>query len=183
MTIVVPADGLQTAQAILAVHEHNGPVFVRLGRGDEHVPVYRMGNDFRLGRAITVREGSDITIISNGPILARALEAAGVLEKEGISCRVLDMHTVKPIDRDAIVKAVVETKGILTAEDHSIIGGLGSAVSEVLAEEGAGIKLIRLGYNDTFPPIGTAQEILAMCDLDGLGIAASVRKLLHKERS
>ena len=182
MTIVVPADGVETIQALWAAYEHNGPVFLRIGRGDEHVPVYQEASDFELGRAITLREGTDLTIVSNGVVLAGSLVAARILEEKGISCTVLNMHTVKPVDRDAVVRAARNTKGIITAEDHSIIGGLGTAIAEVIAEENLRIRFVRKGFNDTFPSIGTAEEILSMYGLDAHGITKTGKELFDQIR-
>ena len=182
MTIVVPADGVETIQALVAAHEHNGPVFIRIGRGDEHVLVCQEPSEFELGHAITLREGTDLTLVSNGVTLAGCIEAAQMLENMGISCTVLNMHTVKPLDRDAIVSAAKNTMGIVTVEDHSIIGGLGTAIAEVIAEENLRIRFVRKGFNDTFPSIGTAEEILSMYGLDAHGITKTGKELFDQIR-
>ncbi len=149
MTVLVPCDPIETGLAIQAAYEHPGPVYVRLGKNGEpnlHTQKY----DFKIGRAVVMREGTDATLIVAGPIAHLGLKAAENLSKQGIQVRVTNMHSIKPIDAEAVVQAANETKAILTLEEHNIIGGLGSAVAEVLAEEAVGVPFKRLGIRDTF---------------------------------
>ena len=134
MTVLNPSDGVSAKKAVEAAVAMDGPVYVRLGRAA--VPfVYDEDMDFEIGKGLTVKEGSDVTIIATGIMVNEAIQAAEKLEAEGISARIIDIHTIKPIDEEIIIKAAKETKGIVTAEEHSVIGGLGSAVAEVLEEK------------------------------------------------
>ena len=138
MTVIVPADGIETANAVrAAIEEHQGPVYIRIGRGFE--PPYYETDDygFEIGKAVKLREGTDITIIATGVTVLQAVEAADFLkENDGISVEVINMHTIKPIDRQAVLDAVNNSRRILTVEEHNIMGGLGSAVAEVIVESG-----------------------------------------------
>jgi transketolase len=156
-TVLVPCDPLETKQATVLAHQTEGPVYVRLIR---HAIKNILPADYRmeLGKAAVLRGGNDVTIISCGIMVERAVSAAALLEQRGISARVLNMSTIKPFDGDSVIKAAEETAGIVTAEDHSIIGGLGSAVAEVLAEAGIG-RLRRIGIPDCFG------ESCLFCDL------------------
>lgn len=136
MVVIAPADALETRLAVKAAVDHQGPVYIRLGRGE--APVIYKELDYEIGKAMTLGEGKDITLIATGIMVGRALQAAKKLKELNVDARVIDMHTVKPIDKQAILKAAEETKGIITLEDHSIIGGLGSTVAEVVAEYGGG---------------------------------------------
>jgi transketolase len=129
--------------------EHDGPVYYRCGYKDEP-PIHEGDIDFRIGRALKVCDGKDITLIGTGTITHRVLQAALLLKKEGVEARVLSMHTVKPIDRDSIVDAASDTGAIVTIEEHNVVGGLGSAVAEVLCEEGAFVSFRRVGLPDTY---------------------------------
>lgn len=180
MVVLCPSDGIEAKAAIFAAAEHHGPVYIRLGR--LAVPVVYDENDFKyeIGKAITVREGSDVTIIAAGIMVYRAIEAADSLKNEGISVRVLDMHTIKPIDREAVIKAAKETGAIITAEEHSIIGGLGSAVAEVVCEE-APVRLKRVGVNDMFGQSGQPEELMKLYGLTSERLAAEVKDILTKK--
>ncbi|MBC8499152.1 MAG: hypothetical protein H8D39_01295, partial [Candidatus Atribacteria bacterium] len=134
MIVISPADPLETQEAIRAVVKHKGPVYVRLTLATEPLN-YEKVNQYEIGKARLMRDGSDVGIIAAGELVGQALKAASQLESEGVSCRVINMHTIKPIDKEAIKKAVEENKAIITIEEHSIIGGLGSGVAEVIAEE------------------------------------------------
>lgn len=180
MTVLCPSDGVQTRAAILAAAEHQGPVYIRLGR--LAIPViYNEANfKYEIGKAITVREGSDATIIATGIMVYRAMEAADSLKDEGISVRVLDMHTIKPIDKEAVVKAAKETGAIITAEEHNIIGGLGSAVAEVVCEE-APVRLKRVGVNDIFGQSGKPEELMELYGLTSKRLMSEVKDILTKK--
>lgn len=133
MMVVSVSDAVQTEKAVFAIAEHDGPVYLRLSRAPAPV-IYQEDMEFVLGKGITVREGSDVSIIATGTVLHKALEAAQLLEKEGISAAVIDIHTIKPIDKELIIATAQKTGAVVTVEEHSIYGGLGSAVCEVLAE-------------------------------------------------
>ncbi len=163
MVILNPADANEAKQAVFAAAEINGPVYMRFGR--LAVPVITdEGEPFVIGKAKTLRDGSDVTIIATGLMVNEALIAADTLAAEGIHARVLNMATIKPIDREAIIAAAKETGVIVTAEEHSIIGGLGSAVSEVVCET-MPVPVIRVGVNDTFGKSGPAKELLKLYGL------------------
>lgn len=158
MTVIVPADGVEAKKAIHAIAAVEGPFYVRLGRSA--VPVINDDNyEFVIGKGVTLREGKDVTIIATGIMVSQALEAREELLKKGIEARVINIHTIKPIDEDIIVKAAKETKGIVTVEEHNIIGGLGSAVAEVVAEK-APAYIKRVGIKDTFGESGKPEELL-----------------------
>lgn len=150
MNIICPVDPIETSKAVKASMDVNGPVYIRIGRNNEPV-LHEKDYTFKMGESVLMCEGHDVTIIGSGTILKNALDAAAALKHENISVRVINMHTIKPIDRKRIIESARETKVILTIEEHSIIGGLGSAVAEVLAEEACGVvKFKRLGLNDVY---------------------------------
>jgi transketolase len=157
MTVLVPCDPLETRKAVRAAFEHPGPVYIRLGKNGEP-SLYHNEFEYQIGRAVLMREGTDATIVVSGPVARLALEVAELLARIGISIRILDMHSIKPMDQEAILKAVQETKAIVTIEEHNIIGGLGSAVAEVIAESGIGISFKRIGIKDTFCHGAGSQE-------------------------
>lgn len=148
MTVVCPSDNTVTEKALRAIAGHRGPLYMRLGRYGA-APVHDKDVEFALGKMIKVREGDDITIIATGRMVEIALQAAEKLHEKGIEARLLDCHTVKPIDKQAIIHAARDTGGIVTCEDHNIVGGLGSAVSEVLCEH-VPVRMKRIGVRDTF---------------------------------
>ena len=175
LTVIVPADPQETSQAIRAAYEHVGPVFVRTSRmpvPDVHGPDYR----FRIGRAALLRSGNDVALIANGVMVSRALEAAETLAAEGIAARVLNMATVSPIDREAIAVAARETRGIVTAEEHIVRGGLGGAVAEVVVTEHP-VPMRILGFPG-FAPTGSIDFLLEWAGLTAEGIAAAARELV-----
>ena len=158
MTVICPSDDVETKYLIEEISKTKGPVYVRLARLATPV-IYEENQKFEIGKAIQIGEGTDATVFATGVVVAEAIKAKEALEKEGIHIRVVDMHTIKPIDRDIIVKSAKETKKLISIEDHSIIGGLGSAIAEVLTEEYP-CKLIRMGIKDTFGKSGNAVELL-----------------------
>jgi transketolase len=176
MTVIVPGDAREMRQAAEAAISGDGPVYVRAGAGDAE-DVYTDQHVFRLGKATTLREGRDATIISTGALMYEAVCAADELATEGRSVRVLQMATVKPIDREAILKAAAETKGIVTVEEHSVIGGLGGAVCEVVAQAGAG-RVKVLGIQDHFCGVGTGAYLLSQEGLTVEKLVEAVRELL-----
>lgn len=177
MTVVAPGDPLQMTQFIQQAYEIPGPVYIRLGRGDDPV-IYGADQKIEIGRAITAREGNDATIIACGTIMNEALWAAERLAEDGISARVIDMHTLRPLDVAAVVMAAEETGVIITAEDHTIVNGLGSAVAEVIADHGLGTKLTRLGVPDVFGLVGAPAELYHHYGFDAEGIASAVNSAL-----
>ncbi len=181
MTVVIPADGFETAKAVRACIDIDGPFYMRVGRGFE-APMHDDENfDFQIGKALKLHEGGDITIIVCGTPTLQALEAAKELEAEGISVRVLNMHTIKPIDTEAIITAIMDTRRILTVEEHNTMGGLGDAVAAVIAESGKGCSFTKLGIPDEFSVIGYPDDLYARYKLDSTGIAETVRELMGRE--
>jgi transketolase len=175
LVVIVPADPTETAQAIRAVYAYEGPVFVRTSRIG--VPIVH-DNDyqFRIGAAAQLRDGHDVTVIANGVMVAGALEAADALAVEGIQTRVLNMATVSPIDRKAIVSAARETKGIVTVEEHIVRGGLGSAVAEVVVQERP-VPMRILGFAG-FCPTGSPAFLFEQAGLTPEGISAAAREVV-----
>lgn len=179
--VIVPTDGYEAANAVRAAYDIPGPVYIRINRGFDRLVYDNADYGFEFGKAHTMVEGTDITIIACGACVYQAVEAASVLRSDGIKARVLNMHTIKPIDREAILRAVEETRRIVTVEDHSIVGGLGSAVAEVVAESGKACAFTRLGIPDCFSMIGLHEDIMAFYKIDTNGIVENVRLLLNKE--
>jgi transketolase len=159
MTVINPSDAVETEAAILAVAEYNGPCYVRLGRLAVSVINDANNYKFEIGKGVTLAQGNDVTIIATGIMVELALEAKEILSKEGINARVINIHTIKPIDKDLLINAAKETKAIVTAEEHSIIGGLGSAVAEVVTEE-CPVPVLKVGIKDTFGESGKPDELL-----------------------
>ena len=158
MTVISTSDDVQTKWAVEAISKINGPVYLRLCILDTPL-IYEKNKTFELGKAVQIGEGTDATVFATGIVVAEALLAKKELEKQGINIRVIDIHTVKPIDREMIVKCANETNKLISIEDHSIIGGLGSSIVEVLSEE-CPKKLIRMGIKDEFGKSGKARELL-----------------------
>lgn len=177
MIVINPADDVETKAAIKAIAEYNGPCYVRLGR----MPVDEINNidnyEFKIGKGVTISEGKDVTIIGTGIMVEAALEAREILSKDGINARVINIHTIKPIDNELIIKAAKETGAIVTAEEHSIIGGLGSAVSEVLCEEYP-VPVLKVGVRDVFGESGQPAELLKKYGLTAMDIVTKVKKAI-----
>lgn len=180
MVCIVPSDADQCRKAIRATEGIAGPVNIRVTRGKEPQVYTNTDYDFVVGKAVEAVPGDDITIIACGVVVSLAVSAANGLAKEGISVRVLDMHTIQPLDEEAIVKAAKETGAIITVEDHLDIGGLNGAVSEVLAKNGLGVKYKALGLprNEGFPHLGDMWELYEHYGFSPEGIKETVRKLL-----
>ena len=182
LTVIVPADGFETANAVNAAYENVGPYYIRINRGFDRVLYDKQDYGFEVGKAVEVHTGTDITVIACGSCVFQAREAANFLENsDGLKVRVLNMHTIKPIDKEAILKAVMDTRRIITVEDHSVIGGLGSAVAEVMAEAGKGCAFKRLGHQDKFAPIGLHEDIMSEVGIDANGIIAAVREVMQAD--
>ena len=180
MVIINPADDVEAKAAVHAAAAHEGPVYMRFGR----LAVPRVNSEdykFELGKGVELKEGKDVTIVATGLMVSEALIAAETLKEEGIDARVINIHTIKPIDKDILVKAAKETGAIVTAEEHSIIGGLGSAVTEVLAEEYP-VPVVRLGVNDTFGKSGPALELLKIFGLDAANIVEKAKKAVSLKK-
>ncbi len=180
MTVVVPADARQTCQAVEAVARYAGPVYMRLGR--PKVPqVIPPALPFELGKAQVLREGGDLAFVATGIMVGIAWQAAEMLAQEGLQATVLNMHTIKPLDQELLGEVARKTGAIVTAEEHSIIGGLGGAVAEVLAEDYP-VPLIRVGVKDTFGESGSPQALLQKYGLTAESLAAAGKAVLQKKR-
>ena len=172
MVVVEPVDGLETEEVVKFAIEHNGPMYIRIGR-DAMPSIVPANYKFQLGKSVTIKDGSDIAIISCGAIFDEVLSTALLLKKEGIRARIINMSSIKPIDEEAIIKAAKETYKIVTVENHNIIGGLGSAVAEVLSEKYP-VKLKRIGMRDIFGKSGTNEEMKKKFRLRAEDIAEEV---------
>jgi transketolase len=178
LAVCAPADAVSLAAALRATATHPGPVYLRIGRGREP-QVYEAGElDFRLGRAVAHGEGSDLTVLATGSLVHPSLKAATALREQGYSVGVLDVHTVKPLDVDAVLGAARSSRALMTVEEHNVLGGLGGAVAEVLAEAGATTRLHRHGIRDEFALIGPPTQLYRHYRLDAEGIAQEALRLI-----
>lgn len=181
MVVIAPADARETAKAVEAVLEWDGPCYIRIGRGFEP-PLHKdLDFDFEIGKAIELSDGHDVTVIACGVTVLHAMEAAARAGANGVSVRVLDMHTIKPIDEAAVLKAVADTRRIITAEDHSVVGGLGSAVADVIAKSGKGCAFRKLGYQDEFSIVGYPEDLLHHYKIDADGILEAIAEVVRAE--
>ncbi|HZH61942.1 MAG TPA: transketolase family protein [Metabacillus sp.] len=180
MTVIVPADSHEAYEATKASAEIEGPVYLRLGRTPVPI-VTKETEEFKVGKARKLRDGKDVTLIACGIMVEMALTASEVLAKEGIDAAVINMHTIKPIDQDIIIEQAEKTGCIVTAEEHSIIGGLGGAVSEVLTEY-CPVPLIRVGTNDTFGESGSPQELLEKYGLTSHNIVEAAKNSISRKK-
>lgn len=180
--VIVPADGMETANVVQAAYETPGPVYIRINRGFDQKVYDNTDYGFELGKAVKLREGTDLTIIACGSCVYQAIQAADILSSvDGIKARVLNMHTIKPIDRESIMEAAMETRRVITVEDHNIYGGLGSAVSEVICEGGKACTVRRLGIPDVYSIIGLHEDLMAYYKIDTNGILECARELMGKD--
>lgn len=181
MTVICPADDVETEAAIKAIAEFDGPCYVRLGR----LPVNTINDvnsyEFKLGKGVTLKEGNDVTIIATGIMVDTALEAREMLTSEGINARVINIHTLKPLDIELIVNAAKETNAIVTVEEHNIIGGLGSAVAEALCEE-CPVPVLKVGVNDVFGESGKPDELLKAYGLTAEAVVEKAKKSIALKR-
>ncbi len=176
MVVMVPCDAMETAKATAACMEHVGPAFIRLGRYP--VPnVYSEDYNFKIGKSVQLRDGKDLTIIASGHMVKPALDTAEGLAKKGVSARVLNVHTIKPLDREAIVKAAKETGAIVTAEEHNVLAGLGGAVAEVVVQE-CPVPMRMVGIEDAFCGVGPTDELFEKFGLTGHNIRQASEKVL-----
>ena len=176
MVVICPADDIEARQAVKAAYKYEGPVYLRFGR--LAVPVFH--NDdykFEIGKGVVLREGKDVTIVATGLCVSSALEAADMLAEDGIEAKVINIHTIKPIDSDLLVEAAKETGKVVTVEEHSVIGGLGGAVCEVLSEKYP-VPVKRIGVNDVYGESGPAVKLIEKYGLDGKGVYASVKEFV-----
>lgn len=179
MTVLCPADGPETSAAIRAAAAFEGPVYVRLGRSKVPV-VFDQGCDFAIGKGACVRDGKDMTFVTTGLMTALALDAARILEEAGVSARVVHLGTIKPLDADIVLKAARETGAIVTAEEHSVIGGLGGAVCETLCEAHP-VPLERVGMRDVFGQSGNGDELLAYYGLTAAGLVEAAQRVIKRK--
>ena len=174
MTVLSTSDDVQTKWAVKEISKINGPVYLRLSRLATPI-IYGENQKFEIGKAVQIGEGTDATIFATGVTVSEAIRAQEILENMGIKVRVVDIHTVKPIDKDMVIKCAKETKKLISVEDHNVIGGLGSAISEVLTEEYP-VKLVRMGINDTFGKSGKAIELMQYFGITAENIVEKVVK-------
>ena len=177
MVVINPSDDVEAKAAVRAAYEHDGPVYLRFGRLAVPVINDRPDYKFELGKGVVLREGKDVTIVATGLPVSECLEAAEKLAADGIDAKVINIHTIKPLDEELIIAAAKETGKVVTVEEHSVIGGLGSAVCDVLAEK-APTKVLKIGVNDTFGESGPAVELLKKYGLDTDGIYEKIRQFV-----
>ena len=181
MTVICPADATCTEWAVRAAAELNGPVYLRLGRLAAPA-VYEAGQEFTLGKGQLLRTGSDIAIFASGLMVSQALEAAELLAAEGVKAAVVDIHTIKPLDTELVCSLAERCGAVLTVEEHSIIGGLGSAVAETLMEAGISAAFQRVGMKDTFGQSGSPAALLKYYGLDAESIANQAKATLARKK-
>ncbi|MBI4745842.1 MAG: transketolase family protein, partial [Deltaproteobacteria bacterium] len=179
MTVIVPADGVETRKVIREIVRYKGPVYVRLSRGKSPV-VLDDSYSFEIGKGVVLKDGLDVSLIACGVMVAKALQAADTLGKEGVSARVINISSIKPIDADLIIRAARETGCVVTAEEHSIIGGLGGAVAEVLAEN-CPVPVKRVGIEDKFGTSGDPDLLMDLYGLTADNIAKAAREVIKKK--
>jgi transketolase len=181
MKVIVPADAVETAQAVTAAIKMKGPVYIRLGRS-EFPEIFDEDYQFKIGKAVPLRHGSDAVIFSAGIMVSRALEAASLLASEGIEVAVVNLSTIKPLDEETIIQMARKTGAVVTAEEHSIYGGLGSAVAEVLCENYP-VPLERVGIKDRFGESGSPEQLLEVCGLTAKNIVAAVGRVIERSQT
>lgn len=174
MVVINPADDVEAKAAVKAAYEHVGPVYLRFGRLAVPVINNEENYQFEIGKGIVLREGTDVSIFATGLEVAEAVEAAAMLEADGISAEVINIHTIKPLDEELVIASAMKTGKVVTVEEHSVIGGLGSAVCEVLCEK-APTKVLRIGVNDCYGESGPALELIKKYELDAEGIYKKVK--------
>ncbi len=180
MTVIVPCDAAQAADFVRLVAEHEGPVYLRINRGST-LPVHLPGSELSIGKGILRKEGGDLAIVATGSMVGRSLLAAQQLNTEGIQARVVEIHTIKPLDREILLQAAVETGALITAEEHARIGGLGSAVAELLVETNP-VPMERVGIRDAFCPTGrNVDDLLDFCGLSVADIVQAAKKVLTRK--
>lgn len=178
MTVIVPADHREAMAAVKAAAEINGPVYLRFGRCNTE-DIYDDSYNFKIGKGTQLVQGNDLTIVATGMMVQKAIEASKLLKEDGINARVINISTIKPIDEEILIKAAKETKGIITVEEHSIIGGLGDRVCSVVCAK-APTKVKKIGVNDTFGESGTPNELLEKYGLTSLNIVKEAKELIKE---
>jgi len=179
MTVIVPCDYNQTKQATIAIAEHDGPVYLRFGR--PVMPIFvKEDAEFVIGKADTITEGTDVTIIACGHLVWKSIEAAKILEEKGVSVELINMHTIKPLDKNAILKSVVKTRCVVTAEEHMINGGLGDSVAQVLIQNDL-VPQEFVGVDDSFGESGNPMELLAKYNIDTPNIVEAALKVIERK--
>lgn len=181
MTVVVPADGFETEKTIKAAVDYYGPMYIRLSRPKTPLIYANADYPFQIGKGVTLREGNDLTLMTCGTMAAVSLDAAEILAKEGISVRVVNLHTIKPLDKELIVRCAKETGAVVTVEEHSILGGLGGAVAEVIVEN-LPIPMARVGTKDVFGESGKPEELLVKYGLTSQEVISAVRNVLRRKK-
>lgn len=180
MKVICPVDVIEARKATRALVKEDGPMYMRTSRAP--LPVITKESDpFEIGKANTIREGKDVTVIACGTLVSEAMKAAEILKKENIEIRILNMHTIKPIDQDAVIKAAQETGAIVTAEEHQLFGGLGSAVSEVLVQNQP-VPLEMVAVKDTFGETGTPEQLLKTYHLKDVDIVTACKKVISRKK-
>lgn len=180
MTIICPADAVQLEAALWKTYHHEGPIYYRVGRGRDKQVYLDKDSSFTLGKANILREGDDLTVITNGLTLAAVVDAADMLRSENINVQVIDVHTVKPFDAETIADAIRKTKKVMTVEEHSIIGGIGSSVAEVIADYNLSCEFTRHGIYDEYVLIGPPLALYNYYQLDSEGVANKIKEFLKK---
>jgi len=183
MVLLNPADSYEAYKATMEMAKYNGPVYMRVGRADTP-RVYKQDYEFKIGKSVMLKDGEDATIIASGNRMVHdALEASKLLEEEGINCRVINMHTIKPLDKEAIIKAAQDTNCIVTVEEHNVHGGLGSAVAEVI-QQNHPVPLSRVGIEDVFcMELGPYEEMLPVYGLDPINISSKVKNTFNRKHA
>ncbi|OGC05742.1 transketolase [candidate division WOR-1 bacterium RIFOXYA2_FULL_36_21] len=180
MTVIVPADAVEAKKTIMAVSKFTGPVYVRLSRLATPIVYANEEYKFKIGKGVIMRKGSDVTIFACGIMVSMALDAAYELEKENISAEIINIHTIKPLDKNIVIKSAQKTGAVVTAEEHSIIGGLGSAVSEILSENHP-VPVKRVGIKDTFGESGKPHELLVKYGLTTQDIIKAAKSVISRK--
>lgn len=180
MTVIVPADAIETVKAIKAAADFYGPAYIRLSRTNTPIIYDHEDYAFKIGKGITMRPGKDVTIFACGLMVGTSLEAAYELQKKGIDCRVVNLHTIKPLDKELIITCAEETGAVVTAEEHSIVGGLGGAVAEILVEN-ACVPMVRVGIKDMFGESGKPAELLLKYGLGVEDVLKAVKAVLKRK--
>ena len=181
MTVICPSDAVETEAAIKAIAEYDGPCYVRLGRAAVNIVNDENTYEFKIGKGVTLAEGNDVTIVATGIMVDVALEAKEMLKNEGINARVINIHTLKPIDREILITAAKETGAIITVEEHNVIGGLGSAVSEVLTEE-IPVPVLKVGVQDVFGESGLPDQLLKAYGLTATNVVEKAKKAISLKK-
>ncbi len=180
MIVINPADDVEARAAVKAAAEHNGPVYLRFGRLGVPVIFDENTYKFEIGKGVTLKEGTDVTVFATGLMVEAALDAAKILSEQGITAKVVNIHTIKPIDRDMIIKSAKETGAVVTCEEHNVIGGLGSAVAEVLCEEYP-VPMVRVGVKDCFGKSGVPAQLLKDYGLTAQDVVSAVKEAVSKK--